>query len=83
MRGRSQYGPSWVLVEPSDIQQHTSGCSNCIDCTCEAPHTPSPLPESTVLPVPLPVPQMRTLNKGIAVDNLHYLTDGLWKTPTI
>ncbi|KAL4853857.1 Malignant T-cell-amplified sequence 1 [Chlorella vulgaris] len=27
--------------------------------------------------------EMRTLNKGIAVDNLHYLTDGLWKTPTI
>ncbi|EFN51192.1 hypothetical protein CHLNCDRAFT_56407 [Chlorella variabilis] len=27
--------------------------------------------------------QMRELNKGIGVDNLHYLTDGLWNTPTV
>ena len=26
--------------------------------------------------------QMREVNKGIGIDNLHYLTDGLWKTPT-
>lgn len=23
---------------------------------------------------------MRSINKGIAVDNVHYLNDGLWKT---
>lgn len=23
---------------------------------------------------------MRTVNKGMGVDNLHYLNDGLWKT---
>jgi PUA domain protein len=26
---------------------------------------------------------MRSINKGIGVDNLHYLTDGLWKLPTL
>ena len=26
---------------------------------------------------------MREVNKGVAVDNLHYLNDGLWKTPTL
>ena len=26
---------------------------------------------------------MRELNKGIGVDNLHYLNDGLWKTPRV
>lgn len=26
---------------------------------------------------------MRLLNKGIGVDNLHHLNDGLWKTPTL
>ncbi|KAI8800755.1 PUA-like domain-containing protein [Cladochytrium replicatum] len=26
---------------------------------------------------------MKSINKGIAVDNLHSLNDGLWKTPTI
>ncbi|KAK9808706.1 hypothetical protein WJX72_002295 [[Myrmecia] bisecta] len=26
--------------------------------------------------------QMRELNKGIGVDNVHYLNDGLWKTPS-
>lgn len=26
---------------------------------------------------------MRNINKGIAVDNLHYLNDGLWKTPRL
>ncbi|PSC69287.1 malignant T-cell-amplified sequence 1-like protein [Micractinium conductrix] len=26
--------------------------------------------------------EMREVNKGIGIDNLHYLTDGLWKTPT-
>ncbi|KAI7839747.1 hypothetical protein COHA_006551 [Chlorella ohadii] len=27
--------------------------------------------------------QMREQNKGIGVNNLHYLTDGLWKTPQL
>ncbi|KAL4439866.1 hypothetical protein ABPG75_002867 [Micractinium tetrahymenae] len=27
--------------------------------------------------------QMREVNKGIGVDNLHYLNDGLWKTPVL
>ena len=26
---------------------------------------------------------MREVNKGIGVDNLHYLNDGLWKTPKL
>ena len=26
---------------------------------------------------------MRELNKGIGIDNLHYLNDGLWKTPKL
>ncbi|GFH13363.1 PUA domain-containing protein, partial [Haematococcus lacustris] len=26
---------------------------------------------------------MKTINKGIAVDNLHYLNDGLWKQETL
>ncbi len=26
---------------------------------------------------------MRAINKGIGVDNLHYLTDGLWHLPTL
>lgn len=26
---------------------------------------------------------MREINKGIGVDNLHYLTDGLWKLPRL
>lgn len=26
---------------------------------------------------------MRELNKGIGIDNLHYLNDGLWKTPRL
>ena len=26
--------------------------------------------------------QMRELNKGIGVDNIHYLNDGLWKNKT-
>lgn len=26
---------------------------------------------------------MKAVNKGIAVDNLHFLLDGLWKTPKI
>ena len=26
---------------------------------------------------------MRSVNKGIAIDNLHYLTDGLWKLPRL
>lgn len=26
---------------------------------------------------------MRLLNKGIGVDNLHHLNDGMWKTPTL
>ncbi len=26
---------------------------------------------------------MRELNKGIGVDNLHHLNDGLWKTPAL
>jgi len=26
---------------------------------------------------------MREQNKGIGVDNLHYLNDGLWKTPKL
>lgn len=25
--------------------------------------------------------EMREVNKGIGVDNIHYLNDGLWKTP--
>lgn len=24
---------------------------------------------------------IRAVNKGIGVDNIHYLNDGLWKTP--
>ena len=24
---------------------------------------------------------MRALNKGMGVENLHYLNDGLWRTP--
>ena len=27
--------------------------------------------------------EMRAVNKGIGVDNLHCLNDGLWKTPNI
>ncbi|GAX82218.1 hypothetical protein CEUSTIGMA_g9646.t1 [Chlamydomonas eustigma] len=27
--------------------------------------------------------EMRETNKGIAVDNLHHLADGLWKTPVL
>ena len=27
--------------------------------------------------------EMRSVNKGIGVDNLHYLNDGLWKTPKL
>jgi PUA domain protein len=27
--------------------------------------------------------EMREVNKGIAVDNLHYLNDGLWRTPKV
>ena len=27
--------------------------------------------------------EMREVNKGIGVDNLHYLNDGLWKTPRL
>ena len=27
--------------------------------------------------------EMREVNKGIGVDNLHYLNDGLWKTPKL
>ncbi len=27
--------------------------------------------------------EMREVNKGIAVDNLHYLNDGLWRTPRL
>ena len=26
---------------------------------------------------------VRAINKGIAIDNLHFLNDGLWQTPTI
>lgn len=26
---------------------------------------------------------MKSINKGIAVDNLHFLNDGLWATPTV
>ncbi len=26
--------------------------------------------------------QMRDVNKGIGVDNIHYLNDGLWKNKT-
>jgi predicted RNA-binding protein (TIGR00451 family) len=26
---------------------------------------------------------MREFNKGIGIDNLHYLNDGLWKTPKL
>ena len=26
---------------------------------------------------------MREQNKGIGIDNLHYLNDGLWKTPKL
>ncbi len=26
---------------------------------------------------------MRAINKGIAIDNLHYLTDGLWHMPRV
>ena len=26
---------------------------------------------------------MREINKGIGVDNLHYLNDGLWKAPKL
>lgn len=25
---------------------------------------------------------IRAVNKGIGVDNVHYLNDGLWKTPS-
>ena len=25
--------------------------------------------------------EMRDINKGIGVDNVHYLNDGLWKMP--
>lgn len=24
---------------------------------------------------------IRSVNKGVGIDNLHYLTDGLWKLP--
>lgn len=27
--------------------------------------------------------EMRAVNKGIGVENLHCLNDGLWKTPNI
>ena len=27
--------------------------------------------------------EMREVNKGIGVDNLHCLNDGLWKTPRL
>jgi PUA domain protein len=27
--------------------------------------------------------EMVEVNKGIGVENLHYLNDGLWKTPTL
>jgi hypothetical protein len=30
-------------------------------------------------PSPPPNPQIREVNKGIGVENLHYLNDGLWK----
>ena len=26
---------------------------------------------------------IRTINKGIGVDNVHYLNDGLWKTTSL
>lgn len=27
--------------------------------------------------------EMKEVNKGIGVENLHYLNDGLWKTPKL
>ena len=27
--------------------------------------------------------EMGEVNKGIGVENLHYLNDGLWKTPVL
>ena len=27
--------------------------------------------------------EMKEINKGIGVENLHYLNDGLWKTPIL
>lgn len=27
--------------------------------------------------------EMREINKGIGVDNLHFLNDGLWRTPRL
>ena len=26
---------------------------------------------------------IKSVNKGIAVDNIHYLMDGLWQNPTV
>jgi PUA domain protein len=26
---------------------------------------------------------IRSINKGIGLDNVHHLNDGLWKTPTM
>lgn len=53
---------------------------------CLAARLPCPpaCPPTFVLACPPTSPlQMRELNKGIGVDNLHYLTDGLWNTPTV
>jgi PUA domain protein len=33
-------------------------------------------------PTKLSTADIRSVNKGIGVDNLHYLNDGLWKTPS-
>ncbi len=27
--------------------------------------------------------EMKAVNKGIGVENLHYLNDGLWRTPKV
>jgi hypothetical protein len=49
----------------------------------------APLSNATLTPCCLPalpavaLQQMREVNKGIGVDNLHYLNDGLWKTPAL
>jgi predicted ribosome-associated RNA-binding protein Tma20 len=48
-----------------------------------AARSPSVPPRRTKFTCAAPPLQMRELNKGIAVDNLHYLTDGLWKTPAL